>query len=71
MTFKTADKLVNGILQPPGIRLQGKVQKTETDITASIMFGLDNLLLMFGLFTSKAALNASFGTGDNSEGNRH
>ena len=26
---------------------------------------------MFGLKTNKAAFNASFGTGDNSEGNRH
>ena len=71
MTFKTADKLVDGILQPPGIPLQGKVQKTVTDITASTIFGLDNLRSMFGLSTNKAALNASFGTGENGEGNKH
>ena len=70
MTFTTADNLMKGIVQQPIIPPVGKVQKAGTDITPSTMFGLDNLRESFGLCTNKAALNVSFGTCNNGEGNR-
>ena len=69
MTFATADNFVNDMLKQPDD--EGKVCKYLTDMARPSMIGLSNLATMFGFGTNKAAFNAAFGTGHDSDGNRH
>jgi hypothetical protein len=76
MTFQTADNLTNGIflpLPPVPVGATGKttLPKALTDISPSTMLGIFNIMQMFGFGSNKAALNASFGTGETGEGSRH
>ena len=69
MTFATADNFVNDMLKQPDD--EGKVCKNLTDMARPSMIGLSNLATIFGFGTNKAAFNAAFGTGNDSDGNRH
>ena len=69
MTFATAGNFVNDMLKQSGD--DGKLQKHLADVARPSMMGLGNLATMFGFGTNKAAFNAAFGTGNDSDGNRH
>ena len=72
MTFQTAEDLTNGIFRPlpPA---ESPLSKTLKDVSPSTMLGIFNIAQMFGFGSNKAALNASFGTGEDAsaEGSRH
>ena len=74
MTFQTSENLVNGILQPLPVGGTEKLPKTFAHVPPSTMLGIFNIARMFGFGSNnKAALNASFGTGEDAsgEGSRH
>lgn len=74
MTFRAAENLVDGMLQQPPEPVGGHGKSTTlrvNEIPQSTVFGIINLARMFGLSSNKAALNASFGTGEDGEGSRH
>ena len=72
MTFQTAEDLTNGIFRPlpPA---ESPLSKTFSDVSPSTMLGIFNIAQMFGFTSNKAALNASFGSGEgaSAEGSRH
>jgi hypothetical protein len=79
MTFQTAESFVNEVCQP---QLREPVTVGDTAkspptmlqrISFSTMLGIMNIKQMFGFPTTKAALNASFGTGEDAsaEGSIH